>query len=251
MTEIAMASLALTHARFQLLETVRIPIALVGSAFFPAASMLFFVVPFAGADPVAATFATASMVTFAVMTTNLFQYGIGVAEDRSHPWDPYTRTLPVGPGPRFAGRIMAGLVLTVVSLIPVVVIAWLATAATITPLALLAAFGATFVVAIPFTLMGLGIGYALPSKAAIVVAQLLFFPLAFGGGLMTAPGSAPGFVETIAPYLPTGGAVRLMWSAVGDFPFDLSATLALVGWTIALAGVAVWAYRRDEGRRFS
>jgi ABC-2 type transport system permease protein len=26
--------------------------------------------------------------------------------------------------------------------------------------------------------MGLGIGYALPSKAAIVVAQLLFFPLA-------------------------------------------------------------------------
>jgi hypothetical protein len=26
---------------------------------------------------------------------------------------------------------------------------------------------------------------------------------------------------------------------------------ALVGWTIALAAFAVWAYRRDEGRRFS
>jgi ABC-2 type transport system permease protein len=246
-----MSSLALTHARFQLLETVRIPIALVGSAFFPAASMLFFVVPFVGHDPVYATYATASMITFAVMTTNLFQYGIGVAEDRSHPWDPYTRTLPVGPGPRFLGRILAGLALMTVSLIPVILIAWLATAATITPLAFLAAFGTTFVVAIPFTLMGLGIGYALPSKAAIVVAQLLFFPLAFGGGLLTAPGSAPGFVENLAPYLPTGGAVRLMWAAVGDFPFDLSATLALVGWTIVLAGVAVWAYRRDEGRRFS
>jgi hypothetical protein len=47
--------------------------------------------------------------------------------------------------------------------------------------------------------MGLGIGCALPAKAAIVVARLL---LAFG-------------------------------------------------WTVALAGVAVWAYRRDEGRRFS
>jgi ABC-2 type transport system permease protein len=246
-----MSSLTVTHARFQLLETVRIPIALVGSAFFPAASMLFFVVPFVGDDPVGATFATASMVTFAVMTTNLFQYGIGVAEDRSQPWDPYTRTLPVGPGPRFLGRILAGLVLMTVSLIPVLLIAWLATAATITPLGFLAAFGVTFVAAIPFTLMGLAIGYSLPSKAAIVVAQLLFFPLAFGGGLMTAPGSAPGFVEKIAPYLPTGGAARLMWFAVGDFPFDLTATLALVGWTIALAGVAVWAYRRDEGRRFS
>jgi ABC-2 type transport system permease protein len=65
-----MSSLALTHAKFQLIETVRIPIALIGSAFFPAATMLFFVVPFTGADPVAATFATASMVTFAVMSTN-------------------------------------------------------------------------------------------------------------------------------------------------------------------------------------
>jgi ABC-type multidrug transport system ATPase subunit len=49
----------------------------------------------------------------------------------------------------------------------------------------------------------------------------------------------PGFVGNLAPYLPTGGAVRLMWSAVGDFSFDLSATLAPAGWTIALAGVAV------------
>ena len=101
----------------------------------------------------------------------------------------------------------------------------------------LAAVGATAVAAIPFTLMGLGIGYSLPSKAAIVVAQVLFFPLAFGGGLMTAPGSAPGFVETSAPYLPTGGAVRLMWAAVGDFPLDVSSLIALVGWTIALARV--------------
>jgi ABC-2 type transport system permease protein len=246
-----MSSLVLTHARFQLLETVRIPIALIGSTFFPAASMLFFVVPFVGGDPVYATYATASMVTFAVMTTNLFQYGIGVAEDRAQPWDPYTRTLPAGPGPRFLGRILAGLVMMSISLIPVVVIAALLTKATVPPMAFLAAFGSTFVIAVPFILMGLGIGYALPSKAAIVVAQLLFFPLAFGGGLMTAPGSAPGFVEDIAPYLPTGGAARLMWAAVGDFPFDLSATLALGGWTAVLAGVAVWAYRRDEGRRFS
>ena len=246
-----MTSLALTHARFQLLETLRIPIALVGSAFFPAASMLFFVVPFVGGDRVYATYATASMVTFAVMTTNLFQYGIGVAEDRNQPWDPFTRTLPAGPGPRFAGRILAGLVLMTVSLIPVVLIAAFLTEASISAPAFLAAVAATFLAAVPFTLMGLAIGYSMPAKAAIVVAQLLFFPLAFGGGLMTAPGAAPGFVETLAPYLPTGGAVRLMWAAVGDFPVQAGSVAALAGWTVALGAVAVWAYRRDEGRRFS
>src|SRR3954471_4220683 len=133
-----MSSLTLTHARFQLTETLRIPIALVGSAFFPAASMLFFVVPFVGKDPVYATYATASMVTFAVMTTNLFQYGIGVAEDRAHPWDPYTRTLPAGAVPRFAGRILTSLAMMALSLIPVLVIAALLTEATISPGGLLA-----------------------------------------------------------------------------------------------------------------
>ena len=216
-----MTSLTLTHARFQLLETVRIPIALVGSAFFPAASMLFFVVPFTGDDPVGSPYATAAMVTVAVMTTNLFQYGL------------------------------AGLVMMLISLIPVIVIAALLTEATVTPAQFLLAAGTTAVVAVPFILMGLGIGYSMPSKAAIVVAQVLFFPLAFGGGLMTPPGTAPGFVEDIAPFLPTGGAVRLMWAAVGDFPIDVSSVLTLVGWTVVLAGLAVWAYRRDEGRRFS
>ena len=183
---------------------------------------------------------------------NLFQYGIGVAEDRAQPWDPYTRTLPAGPGPRFAGRILAGLALMTISLIPVVVIAALLTAATVTAAGVRwLAFGARVVIAVPFILMGLAIGYALPSKAAIVVAQVLFFPLAFGGGLMTAPGDAPGFVEDIAPYLPTGGAARADVGGGRRLPVRSVVDARAGRWTVVLAGVAVWAYRRDEGRRFS
>ena len=243
-------TLALTNARFHLLETVRIPVALIGTMFFPAASMLFFVVPFAGDDPVGATFATASMVTFAVMVSNLFAYGVGVSEDRAQPWDPYTRTLPAGPGPRFAGRVLAGLVMTFLSLLPVVAIAAIATAATTSPVRLGLAAGTVLVVALPFTLMGLAIGYALPSKAALAVAQVVFFPLAFGGGLLSAPGRAPGWVEVISPYLPTRGAVELMWATVGDYRVQTTAMVMLGVWTVAMAALAAWAYRRDEGNRF-
>lgn len=243
--------LTLVHARYQLLQTIRIPVAVIGTAFFPAMSMLFFVVPFAGDDPIAATYATASMVTFTVMISNLFQYGIGVSEDRAQPWDPYTRTLPAGPVPRLAGRIIAGFALTLLSLLPVVVIGATLTEATVSLIGFLTALGVVVVAALPFTLMGLVIGYALPSKAAIATAQIVFFPLAFGGGLLSAPGEAPGFVETIAPYLPTRGAVELMWAAVGDFPVNALSTVMLVLWTMAMAALAVWAYRRDEGRRFS
>ncbi|MEV1328345.1 ABC transporter permease [Micromonospora costi] len=243
--------LALVHTRYQLLEIIRIPVAVVGSAFFPAAAMLFFVVPFAGKDPVGATYATASMVTFSVMSSNIFQYGIGVAEDRDQPWNPYTRTLPAGPAPRFAGRVLAGLLLTYLSLIPVVIIGATLTAAEVSLAAFLLAAATVAVVAVPFTLMGLAIGYSLPSKAAIVVAQVVFFPLAFGGGLLSAPDEAPGFIEVIAPYLPTRGAVELMWAAVGDYPVRPLSLVMLGVWVVALAALAGWAYRRDEGRRFS
>lgn len=226
------------------------PIAVIGALFFPAASMLFFVVPFAGDQPVAATFATASMVTFAVMTSNLFGYGIGVAEERAQPWDAYARTLPTGPLPRFAGRIITGLVMTFASLLPVVLIATFLTEATTTPIRLLLAAGTVVVIAVPFTLAGLAIGYSLPMKAALAVVQVLFFPLAFGGGLLSAPGQAPGWVETLAPFLPTRGAVELMWASVGDFPLHPLSLETLVVWTAAMAALAVWAYRRDEGRRF-
>ncbi|WP_431877358.1 ABC transporter permease [Micromonospora marina] len=243
--------LALVHARYQLLEIIRIPVAVVGSAFFPAAAMLFFVVPFAGDDPVGATYATAAMVTFAVMSANIFQYGVGVAEDRDQPWNPYTRTLPAGPAPRLAGRILAGLVLTYVSMIPVVLIAAVATEARVSAVQFLLGLGAVAVVSVPFTLLGLAIGYSLPSKAAIVVAQVIFFPLAFGGGLLSGPDDAPGFIKAIAPYLPTRGAVELIWTAVTDFRPDTRALVMLVVWVLVLAALAGWAYRRDEGRRFS
>jgi ABC-2 type transport system permease protein len=242
--------LTLVHTRYLLTQTVRIPIAVIGSAFFPAASMLFFVVPAAGDDPVGATFATASMVVFSTMISNLFGYGVGVSEDRAQPWEPYTRSLPAGVWPRFGGRLLTGLAMTGISLLPVVVIAAVATEAHISISGFAGALGAVVVTTVPFTLMGLAIGYTLPTKAALAVVQIVFFPLAFGGGLMSAPGQAPALVEKVAPYLPTRGAAELMWAAVGDYRIDMVAMTSLLAWTIGLFTLAVVAYRRDEGTRF-
>ncbi|WP_117209339.1 ABC transporter permease [Allorhizocola rhizosphaerae] len=243
-------SLVITHARYQFLETIRIPIAVIGAMFFPAAAMIFFVVPIVGDNAAAATYATASMVVFATSTTCIFSYGIGVAEDRAQPWDPYVRTLPAGSFPRFAGRILNGTGFLVLSFLPVLVIAAVATEATATPGRLALAAGALLAGSIPFTLLGLTIGYALPSKAALAVAQLLFFPLAFGGGLMSAPGQAPGWLEPISPFLPTRGAAELLWASAGGWQPNTTAVVMLAVWTVVLAVAGAAAYRRDEGRRY-
>lgn len=244
-------ALALVHAKYQFLESVRVPIAVISTVFFPTASMIFFVVPFTGDNADAATLATGSMVTFATMVTCLFQYGAGVAEDRAQPWDPYTRTLPAGPAPRFAGRLLNSLAFMAIAVIPVVVVAALWTDATATAGQLAAGLGAILVAAVPFTLLGLAIGYSLPTKAAIAVTNVVFFPLAFGGGLLGNPREMPGFVDAIAPFLPTRGAAELVWAAVGDFTPDPLALIMLGVWIVGCAILARWAYRRDEGRRFT
>ncbi|MEV0595908.1 ABC transporter permease [Nonomuraea cavernae] len=246
-----MSSLILTHTRYQMLEQMRIPISWVASAFFPAASMLAFVVPFAAADPVAATRATGSMMMIGAISAALMGLSITVSQDREQPWNPYLRTLPAGPLPRFAGRIITNMAIMVVAVIPVLVIAALFTEAAITGPRLLMGMGALLAGSVPFMLIGLFIGFVLPSKAAIAVSQLLFFPMCILGGLFLPPQIMPDFVQAISLYVPSRGAVELVWSATTGSAADTLGLVMLVVWTVAAAVAAVWAYRRDEGRRFA
>ncbi|MFI9841451.1 ABC transporter permease [Nonomuraea sp. NPDC051941] len=246
-----MSSLVLAHTRYLMLEQLRVPISLLASAFFPAVSMLAFVVPFAGQDPQQATMATASLMFFGAMSGALIGLSITVSQDREQPWNPYLRTLPAGPFPRFAGRILTTVAVMLISVIPVLLVAAFLTEATITPVKLLLGLAVLVVSGIPFMLLGLLIGFLLSSKGAIAVSQILFFPLAVLGGLLLPPQVLPGFIEAVSPYVPTRGAAELLWAVTADRPPNVVAVVMLAVWTVVLALAAGWAYRRDEGRRFS
>src|SRR5690606_76805 len=242
------------HLKYQFLETVRVPVAVLGNLLFPALAMFFFVVPQkeVAQNPLAATMAVASLGLFAICSASLFTYGrgvaedrqlpfdpfvrtlpagpaprmaarglnggvfslfgrapvvlsgwlfrcprvlfpicsaslfpyaLGVAEDRQLPFDPFVRTLPAGPAPRMAARVLSGGVFSLFGLVPLVLIAWLFTDASVTWGQLLAGVGTVLLVSVPFVLLGMAIGYSLSAKAALPVVQVILFPLAFAGGL--------------------------------------------------------------------
>lgn len=245
------AGLALTHARFLLLENLRVPIAVLSAALFPALSLLFFVVPFDYADdPAAAATAVAQLAVFGVMSSSLFTFGVGVADDREKSWDPYLRTLPAPVWPRIVGRLLTEFVFGVIAVVPVLAIGAIATSATATGAQLLAGVAALLVAGMPFLLGGLAIGYSMSVKAALPVTQLVFFPVAFGGGLLLPPALFPGWLQALSPALPSRGARDLVvWAAVGTPPSTV-ALVAFAGWTVLTGALAGWAYRRDQGRRF-
>lgn len=244
--------LALVHARFNVLETIRIPVALVGNLVFPALALVFFVVPQAevAQNPEFATAAVAQLGMFAVMSTAMFTHGVGVAEDRALPFDGFVRTLPAGAGPRLVGRLLTGLALTALALVPLVLTGWLLTAATLPPGRLAAALAIVLVVSVPFTLLGLAIGYSFSAKAAIAMVQVVLFPLAFAGGLFMPPEIFPRWLDLGSLALPSRAGRDLLVSVTAGQPLPGSTIPVLLGWTATFAVLAVLAIRRDEGRRF-
>ena len=245
-------SLAVLHARFQFLETVRIPIAVIGNLLFPSLALLFFVIPQRSVadDPAIATAAIAQLGVFAVMSTCLFSFGVGVSEDRAMPFDPFLRTLPAGAGPRLVGRVLNGVLWAYLALVPLVLLGAFLTAATVTPSQALAAIVMVPAVAVPFLLLGLAIGYRLSSKAAIAVVQATLFPLAFAGGLFMPPEAFPAWLDALSKVLPSRAARDLAVQAVTGYDAYAGALVVILAWTVVFAALAVTAYRRDEGRRF-
>lgn len=246
------AHLTLVHAKYSLIETSRIPIALIGTVVFPTLSLLFFVVPqqVVASNPLYATQAVISMSVFSVMVGSLFSFGLGIAENREKAWDPYLRTLPAPAIARLAAHILSTGFLAVVGLVPLLAVGALMTAASAEPLRIVLGLLAIAASALPFMLAGICIGYAFPMKAAIAVVQVVFFALGFGGGLFLPPSMFPAWLNAVSQFLPSRQARDfVIWVVQGGELAPLT-VLGLVGWTVALLALALVLFRRDEGRRY-
>ena len=240
------------HLRFQFLETVRVPMAVLGNMLFPALAMFFFVVPQreVAENPAWATMAVAGLSFFAVCSASLFTYGLGVAEDRQLPFDPFLRSLPAGSAPRMVARIVNGAIFALFGLVPLILVAWLFTSASVTGSQLLAGTGMILLGSVPFVLLGMAVGYSLTAKAALPVVQVILFPLAFAGGLFLPPMMFPPWLDAVSQATPTRAGRDLLVQALTGEPAYALAWPVLLGWTVLFAALAVGAYRRDEGRRF-
>lgn len=238
------------HLKANLLATVRIPIALVGTILFPLLIAVFFILPNVESH-IDAVFSTGAILTFVTMISALFGLGVGISEERALPWDGFVRSLPAGAVPRFTASILATLTTTMAGIIPVGVLMLVASPAEPSGTELALGLAGLVAASLPFSLLGLAIGYSMPVKAAIAVTQIVFFPLGYVGGLFMPPQILPDIVQTISPYTPTRGAVEIVWAGlVGPHTPDPTALAMYAMWVVVFGALAVLAFRRDEGRRY-
>lgn len=239
----------MNYTRLILLERLRSPGYVIPTVGFPAMFFGLFAVPYAR-TPQIANFELLSYVAFAIVGVTLFQFGVGVANERGRPWERYMRTLPSSAWARLGSRLVAALVFGLASAAFVAIAARIFTPIdlTFTQWLLLAVYA--IVGGIPFVLFGLAIGYWCSSRAALPVANVFYLLCSYAGGLWMPPQFLPRIAATISPYLPTRQFAELMWSVVHAGNAE-HAVVILTVYSLFFAGVVSLGYRRDEKARYA
>jgi ABC-2 type transport system permease protein len=247
-----MSSLALVraHLRVGFLDLLRWPGYVVPTVIFPAMFFVLFDLPFARARADVANATTLAFIAFAVVGVTLYQFGVGIAQERGRPWERYLRTLPVSTPVRFVARIATAVLF---GLLTGAVVALVARALTPIDLGIgqwLRVLLYALCGGVPFVLIGISIGYWTSARAAVPIATACNLLLAYAGGLWMPPSGLPAFVQIVSPYLPTRQFADLLWSVTGEG--DAGRALAgVAAYTVLFAALAAIGYRRDERTRYA
>jgi ABC-2 type transport system permease protein len=240
--------ITMTHGKEQTLQHLRAPGYLLPTLAMP--GLFYFL--FEGQDEAVGlvTFLMASYAMWAILGVAFFQFGVGIAEERTTAWERFLRTLPLSAAQRLGGRVLSAAVFAAAAAAVVIVEAHL-----INPVRVAAdrwlpwtlALGAGGVVV---ALGGIAMGYWVSRRAATAVAMLAWLLLAYLGGLWALPAELPTWTKEVSPYLPTRLWGEVTWAAVQGQPTALRHWLGLLGYAVGFAILAVWGYRRDEGASY-
>ncbi|MCL6527032.1 MAG: ABC transporter permease [Thermaceae bacterium] len=242
-------NLVLAQYKANLLSLSRNPGYFVGSIVFPAVFFLFFGPPNAK-DGLSANLIMGSFMIFAVMGSLFFGFAVGIANDRASSWSIYERTLPGSPLAQMVSRVLNGFTFAALAGLVLAVAAHLTTPAYLSSLAWGRLILALLVGALPISLLGFTIGYFASPKGAGTLAQLLYLPLSFLGGLWVPPDQLPAVLQKISTHTPTRLWGELVWPAVTGGTWEARAFIGLATYTVLFGVLAAWGYRRDQGQRF-
>jgi ABC-2 type transport system permease protein len=228
-------------------ELVRYPAYVVPTLVFPSVFFLFFAVP---GDEGGATARMATFAGFAAIGVAFFQFGVGIAVERGSPWEAYLRTLPIGVGARLGARVLSAAAFAAVAAGGVLAVAVTTTDAALSPLRWLGLGASLLGGTVPFAVLGIALGYWAPERAALPIANLLYLSLSYAGGLWISPADLPAAVQDLSRFLPTRALSDALVATAVQPEVAWRSWLVLTCFGALFGLLAVWGYRRDEGRRF-
>ena len=195
----------------------------------------------------------ASMSVYSVANVMIFSFGISVATERGMKMDLLQRATPMPPFVYLLSKCITALFFAALTLVVLFPFAYFAGGVRIDPSAWATLASRVLIGSIPFIALGFAIGYLSGPNSAVAVINLIYLPTAFASGLFFPKQLLPSFIQSIAPYLPLHFFGQLGWDAIGAPTDGTVATdwLYLAVYGVLFFAVALWAYRREESRKFT
>ena len=237
-----------------LLSLVRIPAFSVTGIALPVMFWAFFGLPnvgknLGGID--AGEYTLATYGAYAISSMMLYNFGIGVAQERGQKLDLLIRATPLPASIYLVSKLVVAMVFGVFALVVLFLFGAVAGHVFIPADRLLLMISRLLLGALPFIAMGFAIGYTFAANAAPGATNLIYLPMAFSSGILVPIDFLPDLVRQIAPYLPTYHYGQLALSSVGAKAEDWTTSAVwLVGYTVIFFAIAFRQYRREEVRKY-
>ncbi|MTD55849.1 ABC transporter permease [Amycolatopsis pithecellobii] len=225
------ASLTLRNGE-QILLTLFIPLALLIGL------TLLNIVPSGDLGPVSKVdWVTPRIFALAVMSSAFTGQAIALGFDRRYG---VVKRLSATALPRWllvAGRIVAALVVVVLQVVVLGVVAavmgWSPSAAGVAEAVLLLVLGT-----LSFGALGVLLGGSLRAEAVLALANIVWFALLLGGGILLAPSALPAGAAAVVELLPSGALAEGLREALVNGTLAWQPVLVLIGWGVLAGGLA-------------
>lgn len=243
------------EAKYELIGKIRLPIYAISTVVFPLMFYVLFgiVLPSARDRQENATYMLATMGCFGVIAVALFGFGVSLAMERGQGWMQVKRASPMPPMAYFVAKLFSAVVFSTVIMLLLLSVG-IAFGHVRLPFATAARLMAILIAgAIPFSAMGLALGYFAKPNSAPALVNLIYLPMSFCSGLWIPLFMLPHGLQMVAKVLPPYHLSQLALNSVGMGMNPTPAwghIEALIAFTLLCLGLAVWGYRRDEGKMY-
>jgi len=250
------ATIYLKEAKYEFLKNLRLRMYTASVLSFPIMFYVLFGLVLNSKEAIGGTgiptYLIATYGTFGVMGASLFGTAAGLASDRGLGWLQVKRASPMPPFAYFAAKVITSMIFSAI-----IVLALFTLGITLggvrMPFADFARLLGTLVAgSLPFSAMGLALGYFTGPNSAPPTINLIYLPMSFCSGLWVPFMFLPKVVRQIALVLPPYHLSQLALGVVGAGAHQSNATHweVLGAFTMICLGVARIGFQRDQGKLY-
>ena len=198
------------------------------------------------------TYLIATYGTFGVMGASLFGTAAGLSSDRGLGWLQVKRASPMPPFAYFAAKVITSMIFSTIIVLALFALGFTAGAVRM-PISEIARLLGTLVIgSLPFSAMGLALGYFTGPNSAPATINLIYLPMSFCSGLWVPFMFLPKVVKQIALVLPPFHLSQLALGIVGAGNHEPASTHweVLLAFTMICLGIARIGFQRDQEKMY-